>query len=104
VPFYQAVDPERPERALAADLLAGIGETLGCGQRATTQAEVRANLAFCGVAPDSYDWYVAMKTQAPLVTSGFGLGMERFLLWATRTTDIRDWAMFIRDRHGQGAP
>ena len=104
VPFYQAIDPDRPTRALAADLLAGIGETLGCGQRAASAQDVEANLEFCNVAPGSYDWYVAMKAQAPLATSGFGLGMERFLLWATRTHDIRDWALLIRDRHGQGAP
>jgi asparaginyl-tRNA synthetase len=104
VPFYQAVSPEDPAVSLTADLLAGTGETVGAGERARSEADVVANLTRCEVGAEDYRWYLEMKRCQPLRTSGFGLGLERYLLWATGTQDIRDWSFLLRNEFGEGNP
>lgn len=94
VPFYQARDEEN--NALCADLLMGIGETVGCGQRHVTEAETLESMHMHEVVPDEYEWYLAMKADHPLQTSGFGLGLERFLAWILKESDIRKIPLFNR--------
>jgi asparaginyl-tRNA synthetase len=88
VPFYQAVDATRT-KALNADLLLGPGEMIGCGERHTFAADVRQALCGHGVAEEDYQWYVRMKEHRPLLTSGFGMGIERFFMWVLQHPDIR---------------
>lgn len=89
-PFYQAICPGRPNRAQAADLLLGIGETVGCGERHASEQAVRRALELQQVSAEPYGWYLRLKREHPLRTAGFGLGVERFLLWALDHDDIRD--------------
>jgi asparaginyl-tRNA synthetase len=96
VPFYQAFAPEDTSKALSADLLFGIGETVGSGERHTDAAELERALRLHEVPADDYQWYVTMKERHPLRTSGFGLGVERFLLWVMKHEDIRDLALLLR--------
>jgi len=49
-----------------------------------------------GVPENDYAWYVAIKDADPLQTSGFGLGMERLVLWVLRHDDIRDVPLVSR--------
>jgi asparaginyl-tRNA synthetase len=95
VPFYQAVE-ETGTKALNADLLLGPGEVAGCGERHTTAEDVRAALVRHGVAERDYQWYVDMKEHRPLHTSGFGMGVERFLMWVLRRSDIRELQLVER--------
>lgn len=93
VPFYQAQDNGV---ARNADFLMGIGETVGAGERNVTADEVKSALARHNNDPQPYDWYIQMKKEFPLKTSGFGLGMERFLLWVLKHDDIRSCQIVSR--------
>lgn len=42
------------------------------------------------VDPSEYQWYIKMKEVFPLKTAGFGMGVERFLMWVLKCDDIRD--------------
>lgn len=95
VPFYQAFGDDETV-AVNADLLFGIGEVVGGGQRHTSGDDVRRALALHSVSEDDYAWYVQMKDIAPMPTSGFGLGVERYLLWVLRHDDIRDIPLVSR--------
>jgi aspartyl/asparaginyl-tRNA synthetase len=95
VPFYQAYD-STGTRALNADLLFGPGEVVGAGERHATGENVREALRAHGVDEAEYGWYVAMKDAVPLRTAGFGLGVERFLMWLTGNDDIRDFQIMPR--------
>ncbi|TDT81859.1 asparaginyl-tRNA synthetase [Arthrobacter sp. AG258] len=95
VPFYQADEPGT-DKARNADLLFGMGEIVGAGERHVDGEQTRKALAHRQVAEQDYDWYVRMKTERPLLTSGFGLGVERWLMWLLRHDDIRDLQLVPR--------
>ncbi len=97
VPFYQASEENDFETAKAADLLAGIGEVVGCGERCTSAQDLLKSLDFHKVSIDDYKWYYDMKNICPLQTAGFGMGIERFILWLYQHDDIRDCMLLIRN-------
>jgi len=95
IPFYQAFGPDETV-AMNGDLLFGVGEVVGSGQRHATGDDLRRALALHNVPASEYAWYMRMKDVAPMPTSGFGLGIERFLLWVLRHDDIRDIPLVSR--------
>lgn len=102
VPFYQAWKTDK--YAYCADLLMGIGEVVGCGQRHGTFEETYKALLHHGVQPQEYEWYLRMKKDYPLQTSGFGMGIERLILWLLNHDDIRDISMFNRIKGFESSP
>ena len=96
VPFYQKFDSHIKGTAKNADLLMGIGETVGCGERHSTYKELLESLKIHEVNKEEYDWYINMKKLKPLNTSGFGMGTERFLMWVLKASDIRNMQICLR--------
>jgi asparaginyl-tRNA synthetase len=96
VPFYQAFEGLDQSAALNADLFFGVGEVVGCGERHVTGDEVRTALATHGIRAGDYQWYVRMKDEIPMRTAGFGLGVERLMLWLVGHDDIRDIPLVTR--------
>jgi len=96
VPFYQAYSDEERTHALAADLLMGLGETVGLGQRHARADEVREALARHQVDSSPYEWYIRMRERFPMQTSGFGIGIERYVCWLLKNRDIRDCQLLER--------
>lgn len=94
VPFYQATADGI--HASCADLLFGIGESVGCGERHATGAQVINALSEHQVDNTPYEWYIRMKERYPLKTAGFGMGTERFILWLLKQDDIRDCQLLPR--------
>lgn len=76
VPFYQAFTDSKNNKARCADLLFGNGEVLGLGERHTTSAAVRQALEMHEILQDKYSWYTEMRDLKPLLTSGWGMGIE----------------------------
>ena len=62
VPFYQA-DHSDGKSSLCADLLLGIGETVGSGQRHYSYEDTLAAIKERNVDPASYEWYLRMKKE-----------------------------------------
>jgi asparaginyl-tRNA synthetase len=96
VPFYQKSSDSSMHTALCADLLMGVGETVGSGERHSNGLETLKALQYHNVSQENYDWYIKMKDQVPVQTSGFGMGIERFLLWLISHDDIRDIPLLPR--------
>ncbi len=97
VPFYQKQYQSDPEFSCTADLLAGIGEIIGGGQRTVTGGELDESLKVHEVELHGYEWYRKMHDDHPVQTSGFGLGVERYILWLLQHDDIRDCTLLLRD-------
>lgn len=96
VPFYQKLDTEIKGTTRNADLLMGIGETVGCGERHESDEELLKALERHEVSPKEYEWYIEMKKQFPMQTSGFRMGIERFLMWVLKCNDIRNMQICLR--------
>ena len=96
VPFYQQLDPNIKGTTKNADLMMGIGETVGCGERHENSRELLDSLKHHEVDSMEYEWYITMKEKYPMKTSGFGMGIERFLMWVLKCSDIRNMQICLR--------
>src|SRR5262249_52420366 len=96
VPFYQAYADVGRTAAKAADLLFGLGEVVGSGERHANAEDVLAALHAHHVDPGPYDWYVRLRSRYPMRTSGFGLGTERYVAWLLNHGDVRDCQLLPR--------
>jgi asparaginyl-tRNA synthetase len=96
VPFYQAFGDSEGVTAKNADLYFGMGEVVGAGERHNNADELRKSMAMHGVNESEYEWYVRMREEAPLRTSGFGMGVDRLLMWVLNHDDIRDLPIISR--------
>lgn len=103
VPFYQARE-DGTRQSLSADLLLDGREVVGLGQRHTHPDDVLAALLEQDVSAEPYAWYVRMKQERPLRTSGMGIGVERLIMWIVKSEDIRDIPLVSRVGLPQSAP
>ena len=96
--FYMKPDPERPEVALSADLLApeGYGEIVGGGQRIDDFDLLVQRLREHDLPQEDYDWYLDLRRYGSVPHSGFGLGIERTLAWMLRLEHVREAIPFPR--------
>ncbi|UWW01483.1 hypothetical protein NW064_00460 [Mycoplasmopsis felis] len=83
--------------AINSDLLIGIGETIGAYQRFFDYNETINSIKKHKNSPEEYEWYLKMKSEKPLLTSGFGMGIERFMLFLIGEDDIREVQLIPRE-------
>jgi asparaginyl-tRNA synthetase len=96
VPFYQAFGDNDARTAKNADLYLGIGEVAGSGERHCHPDDLRKSMVMHDVNEAEYEWYVRMREVAPMQTSGFGMGVDRFFMWVLKHDDIRDMPLICR--------
>jgi asparaginyl-tRNA synthetase len=81
----------------AMDVLApGIGEIIGGSQREERLDVLDARLVELGLDPKVYWWYRDLRRYGTVPHAGFGLGLERTLIYATGLGNIRDVIPFPR--------
>lgn len=96
VPFYQKFDNDLIGTTKNADLLFGIGETVGCGERHQNDVDLLKSMKLHEVDKEEYEWYIKLKEKYPLQTAGFGMGIERYLMWVLKASDIRNMQICLR--------
>jgi asparaginyl-tRNA synthetase len=96
--FYMEPDPQRPEVALCADLLApeGYGEIIGGSQRIHNVDLLEQRIREHGLNPEDYAWYLDLRRYGTVPHSGFGMGIERIIAWISGTRHIRETIPFPR--------
>ncbi len=96
--FYMEPDPERPEVALCADLLAseGYGEIIGGSQRIHAPDLLERRIVEWGLNLDDYKWYVDLRRYGSVPHSGFGMGIERVVAWIGGVHHVRETIPFPR--------
>lgn len=94
--FYMRMNDD--EKTVAAmDILApGIGELVGGSQREERLDVFDARLDQMGLPKEDYWWYRDLRKYGTVPHSGFGLGFERAVLYATGMQNIRDVIPFPR--------
>ncbi len=95
-PFYMRVnDDGRTVRAMDV-LVPGVGEIIGGSQREERLDVLEQRMREQGLDPESYWWYLDLRRFGTVPHSGFGLGLERTLLFLTGMANIRDVIPFPR--------
>ncbi|MFP3167771.1 MAG: asparagine--tRNA ligase [Thermoproteus sp.] len=97
--FYHRNDPQRPEVTLSVDVLApeGYGEIIGGGERIYDEKELVSKIERFGLDPKDYQWYIDLRRYGSVPHSGFGLGVDRVVMWIAGLDHIRDAVPFPRD-------
>jgi asparaginyl-tRNA synthetase len=96
--FYMKPDPQRPEVALCADLLApeGYGEIIGGGQRIDDYNLLANQIKEHNLPRENYEWYLDLRRYGSVPHSGFGLGIERTVAWICGLNHVRETIPFPR--------
>ena len=96
--FYMKRDPERPELALAVDVLApeGYGEIIGGSQREDNLDLLLQRLDEQQLPRQAFEWYLDLRRYGSVPHSGFGLGVERTVAWICGLEHVRETIPFPR--------
>lgn len=97
-PFYMKPHPTRDDVVICADLLApeGYGEIIGGSERAVDYDYLYDQIVKAGLDPKEYEWYLDLRKYGSVPHSGFGLGLERALVWITGEDHVRETIPFPR--------
>jgi asparaginyl-tRNA synthetase len=95
-PFYMRVnDDGRTVRAMDV-LVPGVGEIIGGSQREERLEVLEERMREQNLNLDAYWWYRELRRYGTVPHSGFGLGLERTLLFLSGMGNIRDVIPFPR--------
>jgi len=94
--FYMRLNDD-DKTVAAMDVLApGIGEIIGGSQREERLDVLDRRLAEHALDPKAYWWYRDLRRYGTVPHAGFGLGLERTIIYATGMGNIRDVIPFPR--------
>jgi asparaginyl-tRNA synthetase len=95
-PFYMRVnDDGKTVRAMDV-LVPGVGEIIGGSQREERLDILEQRMREQGLNPDAYQWYLDLRRYGTVPHAGFGLGLERTVLFLSGMANIRDVIPFPR--------
>jgi asparaginyl-tRNA synthetase len=94
--FYMRVNDDGRTVAAMDVLAPGIGEIIGGSQREERLDVLDRRLAEVGLDPKIYWWYRDLRRYGTVPHAGFGLGLERTIIYATGINNIREVIPFPR--------
>ncbi|HMI50747.1 MAG TPA: asparagine--tRNA ligase [Candidatus Saccharimonadales bacterium] len=96
--FYMQPDAQRPDLALAFDMLApeGYGEIIGGSQRIHDYDLLVQRLREHNLPEEPFQWYLDLRRYGSVPHAGFGMGLERTVAWICGTEHIREVIPFPR--------
>jgi asparaginyl-tRNA synthetase len=95
--FYCKTYRDNPELAMSADLLVpNIGEITTGGSRVDDKDELVTRMKELGLKEEDYKWYIDLRRYGTVPHAGFGLGVERLLVWMLDLDNIIDTIPFPR--------
>jgi asparaginyl-tRNA synthetase len=95
--FYCKTYKDRPEVALSVDMMVPrIGEISTGGQREEDKDMLIKRMQEQGLKPEDYEWYLDLRRYGTVPHVGFGMGLERLLIWMLDLENIIDAIPFPR--------
>lgn len=95
--FYMRLNDDDKTVAAADVLVPNIGEIIGGSQREERLDILEQRIKdMTGQNPEDYEWYCDLRKYGTIPHSGFGLGFERLVRFATGIENIRDVIPFPR--------
>ena len=93
--FYMRLNDDDRTVAAMDVLVPGVGEIIGGSQREERLAVLDERMADQGLAGELW-WYRDLRRYGTVPHAGFGLGLERLVLYVTGMENIRDAIPFPR--------
>ena len=94
--FYMRLNDDGRTVAATDLLVPGIGEIVGASQREERLEVLQQRMAALQMSAESYWWYLELRRYGGVYHSGYGLGLERLLMYLTGVSNIRDVLPFPR--------
>jgi asparaginyl-tRNA synthetase len=95
--FYCKLYRDNPKIAMSADLLVPkVGEITTGGAREDDKEVLIKRLKEFNLKEEDYKWYIDLRAYGTVPHAGFGLGVERLLLWMLELENIVDTIPFPR--------
>ena len=94
--FYMRLNDDKTTVAAMDVLFPGIGEIIGGSQREERLKILKDRMNQFSVSSNDLWWYKELRSFGTVPHSGFGLGFERIVLFATGMSNIRDVIPFPR--------
>lgn len=94
--FYMKQNDDGKTVAATDLLVPGIGEIIGCSEREENYEKLRSAIVERGMNEDDYTGYLDLRKYGTVPHSGFGLGLERIMMYLTGITNIRDVQLYPR--------
>ena len=94
--FYMKQNPDGKTVAATDLLVPGVGEIIGCSEREADLDKLLDAMKVRGMSLDEYEHYIALRRFGSVPHSGFGLGLERIIMYVTGVSNIRDVILYPR--------
>ena len=94
--FYMYQNPDGKTVAAFDLLVPGIGEMVGGSQRESNYSKLINRMEELKLNVEEYKWYLDLRRFGYPGSSGYGLGLERMIMYITGMDNIRDVLSFPR--------
>ena len=94
--FYMKQNPDGKTVAATDLLVPGVGEIIGCSEREADLDKLLNAMEIRGMKIEDYNDYLSLRKFGSVPHSGFGLGLERMIMYVTGIENIRDVILYPR--------
>ncbi len=95
--FYCKTYTDHPEVAMSVDMMVPrIGEISTGGAREDNKEQLIERMKAQDLKPEDYEWYLDLRRYGTVPHVGFGMGLERLLVWMCDLDNIIDAIPFPR--------
>lgn len=94
--FYMKQNPDGKTVAATDLLVPGIGEIVGCSERETDYDKLVQAMRSKGITVEGYKQYLDLRRYGSVPHSGFGMGLDRMVMYLTGMSNIRDVLLYPR--------
>ena len=94
--FYMKQNSDGKTVAATDLLVPGVGEIIGCSEREADLEKLLEAMQSKGMSIEEYEHYIALRRFGSVPHSGFGLGLERIIMYVTGIQNIRDVILYPR--------
>jgi asparaginyl-tRNA synthetase len=88
--FYMRMNEDNETVAAMDMLVPGIGELIGGSQREERLEKIEDRIKEMSLNKQDYWWYLNLRRYGSTTHSGYGIGFDRFLMYVTGVSNIRD--------------
>jgi asparaginyl-tRNA synthetase len=94
--FYMKQNPDGKTVAATDLLVPGVGEIIGGSERESDLDKLLNAMKDKNMSTAEYEHYISLRKYGTVPHSGFGLGLERIIMYVTGMSNIRDVSFYPR--------